>query len=196
MLTREHSIIDYDFATARVFPDRLTRKTHQQYVDYAERMLTLYRHGVGQTHQCVRTHRRESVRCPAVDDVCPVPVLPDPRRLRRPGARLHGTRHRAVLHHGTHLPAPTRAEHPEEDAGGDDGGERHHEQAVDLHLDDIGDVQRAHHPRRQFDADLARRYMKSDLANREIVAKVRASGLADKDHIAALLERGGARAGI
>ena len=45
-------------------------------------------------------------------------------------------------------------------------------------------------------ADLARRYMKSDLANREIVAKVRASGLADKDHIAALLERGGARAGI
>ena len=45
-------------------------------------------------------------------------------------------------------------------------------------------------------ADLARRYMKSDLANREIVAKVRASNLADKDHIAALLERGGARAGI
>jgi glutamate dehydrogenase len=45
-------------------------------------------------------------------------------------------------------------------------------------------------------ADLARRYMRSDLANRDIVAKVRASGLADKDHIAALLERGGARAGI
>ncbi len=45
-------------------------------------------------------------------------------------------------------------------------------------------------------SDLARRYMKSDLANREIVAKVRASNLADKDHIAALLERGGARAGI
>ena len=45
-------------------------------------------------------------------------------------------------------------------------------------------------------ADLARRYMRSDLANREIVAKVRASALADKDHIAALLERGGARAGI
>ena len=45
-------------------------------------------------------------------------------------------------------------------------------------------------------ADLARRYMKSDLANREIVAKVRASALADKEHIAELLERGGARAGI
>jgi glutamate dehydrogenase len=45
-------------------------------------------------------------------------------------------------------------------------------------------------------ADLARRYMKSDLANREIVAKVRASTLADKEHVAALLERGGARAGI
>ncbi|MCE2881862.1 MAG: NAD-glutamate dehydrogenase [Planctomycetaceae bacterium] len=45
-------------------------------------------------------------------------------------------------------------------------------------------------------ADLARRYMKSDLANREIVSRVRASTLADKDHIAELLERGGARAGI
>jgi hypothetical protein len=45
-------------------------------------------------------------------------------------------------------------------------------------------------------ADLARRYMKSDLANREIVSKVRASTLAEKEHIAALLERGGARAGI
>ncbi|MFN9125908.1 MAG: hypothetical protein ACK5WD_08770 [bacterium] len=45
-------------------------------------------------------------------------------------------------------------------------------------------------------ADLARRYMKSDLANRDIVAKVRSSNLADKEHIASLLERGGARAGI
>ena len=45
-------------------------------------------------------------------------------------------------------------------------------------------------------ADLARRYMKSDLANREIVSKVRASNLAEKEHIAALLERGGARSGI
>ncbi len=45
-------------------------------------------------------------------------------------------------------------------------------------------------------ADLARRYMKSDLANRETVANVRASTLADKEHIASLLERGGARAGL
>lgn len=45
-------------------------------------------------------------------------------------------------------------------------------------------------------ADLARRYLKSDLANREVVATVRASNLADKERIAQLLERGGARAGI
>ena len=45
-------------------------------------------------------------------------------------------------------------------------------------------------------ADLARRYMKSDLTNRDIVTRVRASNLADKEHIANLLERGGARAGI
>jgi glutamate dehydrogenase len=45
-------------------------------------------------------------------------------------------------------------------------------------------------------SDLARRYMKSDLANRKIVAQVRASALADREHIADLLERGGARAGI
>ncbi len=45
-------------------------------------------------------------------------------------------------------------------------------------------------------SELARRYMKSDLANRAIVAKVRASNLDDREHIAELLERGGARAGI
>ena len=45
-------------------------------------------------------------------------------------------------------------------------------------------------------ADLALRYMKSDLQNREVVAKVRASTLADKERVAQLLERGGARAGI
>ncbi|MSR40477.1 MAG: hypothetical protein EXS10_01030 [Phycisphaerales bacterium] len=45
-------------------------------------------------------------------------------------------------------------------------------------------------------ADLALRYMKSDLQNREVVAKVRASNLADKERVALLLERGGARAGV
>lgn len=45
-------------------------------------------------------------------------------------------------------------------------------------------------------ADLARRYMKSDLTNRAVVAQVRASNLADKEHVALLLERGGARAGL
>jgi predicted nuclease of restriction endonuclease-like RecB superfamily len=51
MLTREHAIADYDFATARVFPDRLTRHAHRQYVDYAERMLACYRDGLGRTRR-------------------------------------------------------------------------------------------------------------------------------------------------
>ena len=55
MLTSEHAIAQYD--CGRILPDRLTRKTHQAYLRYAERMLWVYHHGVGRTrrelHQAV-----------------------------------------------------------------------------------------------------------------------------------------------
>jgi len=49
MLTRELAIAAYD--GGRIVPDRLTRQAHRQYVEYAERMLTVYRTGIGRTRQ-------------------------------------------------------------------------------------------------------------------------------------------------
>ena len=49
MLTRELAIADYD--AGQILPDRLTRTTHARYVDYAERMLRIYRLGVGRTRR-------------------------------------------------------------------------------------------------------------------------------------------------
>ena len=57
MLTRELAIAEYDYERRRVLPDRLTRNLHQQYLAYAERMLRVYRAGIGRTrrelHQAV-----------------------------------------------------------------------------------------------------------------------------------------------
>ena len=49
MLTRELALADFDFRHGRLAPDRLTRGSHRHYLDYAERMLTIYRHGAGRT---------------------------------------------------------------------------------------------------------------------------------------------------
>ncbi len=49
MLTRELAIADY--ANGRVVPDRLNQKEHGHYVRYADRMLLVYRNGVGRTRQ-------------------------------------------------------------------------------------------------------------------------------------------------
>lgn len=69
MLTREQAIADYDFAMARVYPDRLTRNAHRQYLDYAERMLACYRNGVGMTrrelHRAVADILSAEQDCPA-----------------------------------------------------------------------------------------------------------------------------------
>jgi predicted nuclease of restriction endonuclease-like RecB superfamily len=45
MLTSEQSIVEY--RAGRVIPDRLTQKTHRHYLGYAERMLAVYRGGLG-----------------------------------------------------------------------------------------------------------------------------------------------------
>ncbi|MFH0939876.1 MAG: DUF790 family protein [Planctomycetota bacterium] len=49
MLSSEQSIIVYE--GSRASPDRLTRNDHAHYVQYAERMLAVYRGGVGQTRR-------------------------------------------------------------------------------------------------------------------------------------------------
>ncbi len=49
MLTSEHSIVRYEKGQA--FADRLTRVSHRHYLGYAERMLAVYRAGVGRTRR-------------------------------------------------------------------------------------------------------------------------------------------------
>lgn len=70
MLTRELAIARLE--NGRVIPDRLTQRSNGRYLAHAERMLTIYREGIGQTRR--ELHRRvEAVL--AVEDDCP------PRRI-------------------------------------------------------------------------------------------------------------------
>jgi len=49
MLTSEQAIVAYE--RGRAVPDRLTRRAHAHYEEYARRMLLAYRHGVGTTRR-------------------------------------------------------------------------------------------------------------------------------------------------
>lgn len=79
MLRSEHAIVE--FKNGRATPDRLTRARHAHYVDYAERMLAVYRSGIGTTrrelHRWVQNvlagepdcdHRRIAAFCKLLDD--------------------------------------------------------------------------------------------------------------------------------
>ncbi len=56
MLTAAHAIAE--FKDGRVFPDRLTRKTHAHYLDRAANLLDLYRHGPGHSRQDLHSQAR------------------------------------------------------------------------------------------------------------------------------------------
>lgn len=47
MLTREHAIATFDFVKGLVIPDRLVKSRHLNYMGYAERIVGIYREGVG-----------------------------------------------------------------------------------------------------------------------------------------------------
>src|SRR5690242_4261187 len=79
MLTSDQSILTY--ARGAVIPDRLARRAHAHYLDYAARMLTLYRAGAGRTrrdlHKAVESvladepdcsTRRVATFCKILDD--------------------------------------------------------------------------------------------------------------------------------
>ncbi len=68
MLTRELTIAEYDFARGVIVPDRLTMKSHGHYLDYAERMLDVYRRGIGRTR---RELHRAVAEVFAGEDDCP-----------------------------------------------------------------------------------------------------------------------------
>lgn len=67
MLTSEQSIVEYK--DGRVVPDRLTQGTHRHYRDYAERMLAVYRDGIGRQR---RSLHKEIEAIFANEPDCPV----------------------------------------------------------------------------------------------------------------------------
>lgn len=69
MLSREHGIAAYDFQRNLIVPDRLTRVAHAHYLEYAQRMLDVYRTGVGQTRR--ELHRNVHNIFARADD-CPL----------------------------------------------------------------------------------------------------------------------------
>lgn len=66
MLTNEHAIIEY--RAGRAIPDRLTQNAHRHYVDHAERMLAIYREGIGRQrrwlHRDIETVFADEPDCP------------------------------------------------------------------------------------------------------------------------------------
>ena len=67
MLTSEQSIVEYRDGLA--VPDRLTQATHRHYLEHAERMLQVYREGVGQQR---RTLHKQVEAVFADEPDCPV----------------------------------------------------------------------------------------------------------------------------
>ncbi len=68
MLTKEHGIAEYDFRSGTYLPDRLTRSRDSGYVKHAERMLRVYRQGVGKTR---RELHRQIHNLMSTEDDCP-----------------------------------------------------------------------------------------------------------------------------
>ena len=66
MLTSELSIVEYK--AGRAVPDRLRQKTHRHYIDYAEKMLSVYRSGLGlqrrRLHQQIESIFGDEPDCP------------------------------------------------------------------------------------------------------------------------------------
>lgn len=111
VLTRDLAIAQWDFQRGRVLPERLAQKQHRQYLDYADRMLRVYREGIGRArhelHRAVRAIFAEEPDCPArrIDAFCKLldetSVYEQDRRrraaaLRREVFRLAAPRHPLV----------------------------------------------------------------------------------------------------
>ena len=66
MLTSEQSIVE--FKSGRAIPDRLTQSTHRHFLEYAERMLSVYRDGIGrqrrELHRQIESIFADEPDCP------------------------------------------------------------------------------------------------------------------------------------
>lgn len=105
MLTRELAIAEY--SAGQIVPDRLTRKTHAHYAAHAERMLHVYRHGVGltrrQLHRAVKSVFADEDDCPArrIDAFCK--LLDDASKYRRDRRGRAAALRRDVFHRAAAL---------------------------------------------------------------------------------------------
>jgi predicted nuclease of restriction endonuclease-like RecB superfamily len=100
MLTRELAIAQYD--SGRIIPDRLTQKSHRHYLDFAERMLQVYRFGAGrkrqELHRAVWAIFADEEDCPRrrIEGFCK--LLDDVSTYQRDRGRKAATLRREVFH--------------------------------------------------------------------------------------------------
>jgi len=100
MLTRELAIADFE--SGRVLPDRLTRRQHARYEDYAGRMLLIYQNGVGRTrrdlHRSVHAVFVDEPDCPLrrIDAFCK--LLDEAGRFNRDNRGKAAELRRQVFH--------------------------------------------------------------------------------------------------
>jgi predicted nuclease of restriction endonuclease-like RecB superfamily len=106
MLTRELAIADYE--NGRLLPDRLKRGSHAHYAAYADRMLEVYRTGIGRTrrelHRAVHADFAAETDCPLrrIDAFCKllddVSTYAQGRRGQAAALRRQVFRQAAALH--------------------------------------------------------------------------------------------------
>jgi predicted nuclease of restriction endonuclease-like RecB superfamily len=106
MLTKELAIADYE--NGRLLPDRLKRGSHAHYATYADRMLQVYRTGIGRTrrelHRAVHAVFAEETDCPLrrIDAFCKllddVSTYVQGRRGQAAALRRHVFRQAAARH--------------------------------------------------------------------------------------------------
>jgi uncharacterized protein len=100
MLTRELAIARFE--NGRLIPDRLTRRSHAPYVGHAERMLAVYRGGIGRTrrelHRAVAAVFAQETECPIrrIDAFCK--LLDDAGTYARGTPRAAAELRRRVFH--------------------------------------------------------------------------------------------------
>lgn len=107
MLTKQQGLAALDFERGLLVPDRLTRRLHLQYVEYAERMLDWYRSGIGRTR---RELHRGVADILATEEDCPVrrvaaftKLLDDASEYQRDGAGKAAALRREVFHRAARL---------------------------------------------------------------------------------------------
>ena len=95
MLTRELAIATFE--NGELVPDRLSRKSDAAYIGFADKMLAIYRNGIGLTrrslHQAVHRVFNEQVDCPGrrIQAFCP-------QRAERACGRIFRHGHGLSLH--------------------------------------------------------------------------------------------------